>query len=106
MQFKMASTGVGSPTLGIMQTTVLSDSKPHVGFGSITSHNHALRIIGKSGENAEGKTPVGRRRVDLCAGAGQHLQADAPGAQRNVSTTLIHPVREFKLGPLASFEAG
>ena len=25
---------------------------------------------------------------------------------RNVSTTLIHPVREFKLGPLASFEAG
>ena len=34
--------------------------------------------------------------------------AIAPGQmlKRNVSTTLIHPVREFKLGPLASFEAG
>ena len=37
--------------------------------------------LGESDENAEGEPPVGCRRVDLRTSPGQHLQANAPGAQ-------------------------
>jgi hypothetical protein len=37
--------------------------------------------LGECGEDAEGEAPIGRRCIDLCTGAGQHLQPDTPGAQ-------------------------
>ena len=42
--------------------------------------------------------------IEIPTFVSQHIGMEEP--LRNVSTTLIHPVREFKLGPLASFEAG
>jgi hypothetical protein len=35
----------------------------------------------ESGEDAEREAAIGGRRINLCTGAGQHLQPDAPGAQ-------------------------
>ena len=37
--------------------------------------------LGECGEDAECEASIGRRCVDLCARAGQHLQPDAPSAQ-------------------------
>ena len=70
-------------------------------------------ICGYARVSSDGRGVAAQVEALTAAEAGRVFRETASGAKtirdqlrRNVSTTLIHPVREFKLGPLASFEAG